>query len=218
MADKNCPICKGTGFVDKGNVVEMCQCRFKEENFQRLLNIPKKFWSAELDNYQPISPAQRRALEVCKDFVFNFNPEEGKGITLVGSPQMGKTHLVVGILKALYRQKRVRGFFFDTKEMLFQLRFYAGSQEDKYSRLLRFLMRIPVLVLDDLGSERLSDWSIEVLSLLITYRYNHQLSTLITTNYQLKKSEEDLLNSLEERLSPGVVGKLFHMNEVVYVS
>jgi DNA replication protein DnaC len=44
MADKNCPICKGTGFVDKGNVVEMCQCRFKEENFQRLLNIPKKFW------------------------------------------------------------------------------------------------------------------------------------------------------------------------------
>jgi DNA replication protein DnaC len=218
MADKNCPICKGTGFVDKGNVVEMCQCRFKEENFQRLLNIPKKFWSAELDNYQPISPAQRRALEVCKEFVFNFGPEEGKGITLVGPPQMGKTHLVVGVLKALYRQKRVRGFFFDTKEMLFQLRFYAGSQEDKYSRLLRFLMRVPILVLDDLGSERLSDWSIEVISLLITYRYNHQLSTLITTNYQLKKSEEDLLNSLEERLSPGVVGKLFHMNEVVYIS
>jgi DNA replication protein DnaC len=197
---------------------KMCQCRFKEENFQRLLNIPKKFWSAELDNYQPISPAQRRALEVCKEFVFNLNPEEGKGITLVGPPQMGKTHLVVGILKALYRQKRVRGFFFDTKEMLFQLRFYAGSQEDKYSRLLRFLMRVPVLVLDDLGSERLSDWSIEVISLLITYRYNHQLSTLITTNYQLKKSEEDLLNSLEERLSPGVVGKLFHMNEAVYIS
>jgi DNA replication protein DnaC len=218
MADKNCPICKGTGFVDKGNVVEICQCRFREENFQRLLNIPKKFWSAELDNYQPISPAQRRALEVCKEFVFHFNPEEGKGITLVGSPQMGKTHLVVGVLKALYRQKRVRGFFFDTKEMLFQLRFYAGSEEDKYGRMLKFLMRIPVLALDDLGSERLSDWSIEVISLLITYRYNHQLSTLITTNYQLKKSEEDLLNSLEERLSPGVVGKIFHMNEVVYVS
>lgn len=218
MADKNCPICKGTGFVDKGNVVELCQCRFKEENFQRLLNIPKKFWSAELDNYQPISPAQRRALEVCKEFVLTFDPEEGKGITLVGPPQMGKTHLVVGILKALYRQKRVRGFFFDTKEMLFQLRFYAGSEEDKYSRMLKFLMKVPVLALDDLGNERLSDWSIEVLSLLITYRYNHQLSTLITTNYQLKKSEEDLLNSLEERLSPGVVGKLFHMNEVVYVS
>jgi DNA replication protein DnaC len=218
MADKNCPICKGTGFVDKGNVVEICQCRFKEENFQRLLNIPKKFWSAELDNYQPISPAQRRALEVCKYFVLNFNPEEGKGITLVGPPQMGKTHLVVGVLKALYREKKVRGFFFDTKEMLFQLRFYAGSQEDKYSRLLKFLMTLPVLALDDLGSERLSDWSIEVISLLITHRYNHQLSTLITTNYQLKKSEEELLASLEERLSPGVVGKLFHMNEVVYVS
>jgi DNA replication protein DnaC len=218
MADKNCPICKGTGFVDKGNVVEICQCRFKEENFQRLLNIPKKFWSAEFDNYQPISPAQRRALEVCKYFVLNFNPEEGKGITLVGPPQMGKTHLVVGVLKALYREKKVRGFFFDTKEMLFQLRFYAGSQEDKYSRLLKFLMTLPVLALDDLGSERLSDWSIEVISLLITHRYNHQLSTLITTNYQLKKSEEELLASLEERLSPGVVGKLFHMNEVVYVS
>ena len=217
MADKNCPICKGTGFVDKGKVVEICGCRFREENIQSRLNIPKKFWSAELDNYQPISPVQRRAYEVCKTFVLNFNPEEGRGITLVGPPQMGKTHLVVGILKVLYRDKGIRGFFFDTKEMLFQLRFYMNHEENKYNKLLKFLLNVPILALDDLGSERLSDWSIEVISLIITYRYNHQLSTLITTNYKLKRSEEELLNSLEERISPGVVGKIFHMNEVVYL-
>jgi len=66
--------------VDKGNVVELCQCRFKGENFQKLLNIPKKFWSAELDNYQPISPAQRRALKVCKEFVFNFDPRRARAL------------------------------------------------------------------------------------------------------------------------------------------
>ncbi len=218
MADKDCPICKGTGFVKKGRVVDLCSCRFRDESFQKILNIPQRFWDAELNNYQPISPAQRRALEVCKSFVLSFGSEDGKGITLVGPPQMGKTHLVVGVLKALYREKRVRGFFFDTKEMLFRLRVYAGSQEDKYKRMLWFLMRVPVLALDDLGSERLSDWSIEVISLLITYRYNNMLSTLITTNYQLKKLDDDLLNSLEERLSPAVVGKLFHTNDVVYVS
>ena len=217
VIDKNCPVCKGTGFVDKGKVVEICACRFRQEDFQSRLNIPKKFWTAELDNYQPISPAQQRAYEVCKEFVHNFNPEEGKGITLVGPTQMGKTHLMVGVLKALYREKRVRGFFFDTKEMLFQLRFYMNNEEDKYSRFLKFLMNVPVLVLDDLGSERLSDWSVETISLIITYRYNYQLSTLITTNYQLKRSGDDLLNSLEERISPAVVGKIFQMNEVVYL-
>ena len=217
MADKNCPVCKGTGFVDKGKVVEICACRFRQEDFQSKLNIPKRFWSAELDNYQPISAPQQRAYEMCKMFVYNFNQEEGKGITLVGPTQMGKTHLMVGVLKALYRNKGVRGFFFDTKEMLFQLRFYMNNEEDKYSRFLKFLMNVPVLVLDDLGSERLSDWSIETISLIITYRYNHQLSTLITTNYQLKKSEDDLLNSLEERISPAVVGKIFQMNEIVYL-
>ena len=217
VIDKNCPVCKGTGFVDKGKVVEICACRFRQEDFKSRLNIPKKFWTAELDNYQPISAPQQRAYEVCKEFVHNFNPEEGKGITLVGPTQMGKTHLMVGVLKALYREKRVRGFFFDTKEMLFQLRFYMNNEEDKYSRFLKFLMNVPVLVLDDLGSERLSDWSVETISLIITYRYNYQLSTLITTNYQLKRSGDDLLNSLEERISPAVVGKIFQMNEVVYL-
>ncbi len=203
--------------MDKGKVVEICSCRFQQEDFQSRLNIPKKFWTAELDNYQPVSPAQWRAYEVCKTFVYNFNPEEGKGITLIGPTQMGKTHLIVGVLKALYREKKVRGFFSDTKEMLFQLRFYMNNEEDKYSRFLKLLMNVPVLALDDLGSERLSDWSIEVISLIITHRYNYQLSTLITTNYQLKKSEDELLNSLEERVSQGVVGKIFQMNEIVYL-
>ncbi|WP_448587996.1 ATP-binding protein [Thermocrinis sp.] len=218
VADKNCPVCKGTGFVDKGKVVEICHCRFREEDFEKRLNIPKKFWKAELENYQPISPAQQRAYQACKAFVLSFEPEAGRGITLVGPSQMGKTHLIVGVLKALYRDKRIRGFFFDTKEMLFQLRFYMNHEEDKYGRLLKFLMNVPVLALDDLGSERLSDWSVEILSLIITYRYNNLLSTLITTNYQLRKSENEILNSLEERISPGVVGKIFHMNEVVYLS
>jgi DNA replication protein DnaC len=111
MADKNCPICKGTGFVDKGNVVEMCQCRFKEENFQRLLNIPKRFWSAEFDNYQPISPAQRRALEVCKEFVFNFDPRGGQGHYLSGTSSDGKNPFGSGCPKGTIQTKKGKGLF-----------------------------------------------------------------------------------------------------------
>lgn len=212
-----CPKCGGSGFIDKGGVMELCSCRFEGVNLQKYLNIPPRFLYAEFSNYTPVSLSQRRALEACLHFVYSFDPEQGKGLTLLGPPQMGKTHLAVAVLKEIYRKRRIRGFFFDTKDLFYRLQVYTNSE--KYYRLMEFLLNVPLLVLDDLGSERLSDWRIETLSHIISHRYNFLKSTIITTNYNLLKEEEkEVARALEERLSPAVVGKIYQTNEVLHMT
>lgn len=211
-----CPKCKGSGFLERGGVLELCSCRFESLDLQKYLHIPPRFFSAEFENYKPILPSQKKALEVCLHYAHSFDPSEGKGLTLVGPPQMGKTHLVVATLKAVYRNRRIRGVFFDTKDLFYKLQSYSDSE--KYGKLMNLLLNIPLLVLDDLGSERLSDWRIETISHIITHRYNYIKSTLITTNYPLTKQDEEVAKALEERLSPAVVGKVHQMNEVIYLT
>lgn len=212
-----CPKCGGSGFIDRGGLMELCSCRYEGVSLQKYLNIPPRFLSAEFSNYTPVSLSQKRALEACLHFAYSFDPAQGKGLTLVGPPQMGKTHLVVAVLKDIYRNRRIRGFFFDTKDLFYRLQTYANSE--KYYRLMDFVLNVPLLVLDDLGGERLSDWRVEILSHIISHRYNFLKSTLITTNYSLlKEKEEEVAKALEERLSPGVVGKIYQMNEVLYMT
>lgn len=210
-----CPKCRGSGFIDRGNAVEPCTCRYEGINLQKYLNIPPRFLLVDFENYNPIFPSQKVALEVCMHYAHSFKHEEGKGLTLLGPSQMGKTHLAVAVLKKVYQLKKIRGLFFDTKDLLYRLQSYADS--DKYHTLMNFLLSVPLLVLDDLGSERLSDWRIETLSYIITHRFNFLKSTIITTNYSLTK-HEDTTNTLGERLSEAIVGKICQMNEIIHLT
>ncbi len=211
-----CPKCGGTGFTEKDGLLTLCSCRYEGANLEKYLNIPPRFLNAEFENYVVVSPSQRSAYETCLYYVSTFDPKEGKGLTLIGPPSIGKTHLAVAVLKNVYRQKKIRGFFFDTKDLFYRLQ---GQPIDRYNRLMNFVLKVPLLVLDDLGSERLSDWRIEVLSHIISYRYNFLKSTIITTNYNLKKQEEEeVAKALEERLSPAIVGKIYQMNQIIYLT
>ncbi len=219
---QSCSICGGTGFVKikEGKGVELCSCRFSSEDVSRFLRIPKRFKDASLENFQERTTSHKNALLKVQAFLAGFDPEEGRGLTIVGPPGVGKTHLVVAVLKELYLSKRVRGLFFDTKDLLFTVKSHFDS--GKYSKILKVVLNVPVLALDDLGSERLSDWQREVISLIITHRYNNLKSTLITTNYPIKvkgKSGEDIKvgDSLEERLGPSVVSRLTQMNITIFL-
>ncbi len=215
MFVKDCPRCKGTGFMKVKGGVDLCQCRFSTDTVNVILRIPKRYWNASLDEFIPSTPSQYIALDETKVYCESEAYKEGKGLTYVGPPSVGKTYLAVSLIKKIYVDKRIKSIFFDTRDLLFILRGLMENGRDK--NLIRFLIDIPILLLDGLGNERLSDWQREILSYIIVQRYNYVKPIIITTNYPLE-NEGDGLNSLEERLGEEVISKLKEINTTVRMS
>ncbi len=224
-----CERCRGTGFVkEEGGAVSLCSCRFSLKDTNRILGIPRRFWDAELDNYVCENASESEAFKEAYIYASSYDPEEGRGLTFIGPPGVGKTHLAVGVLKKIYREKGVRGMFFDTKDLIY--RFKALIEVGRTARAIKTVLNLPLLVLDDLGSERLSDWQREMISYIISYRYNNLKSTLITTNFSLTGEEKKdrrirrMVDGLElpkalmtDRLGAGTVSRIYEMTKVIYM-
>ena len=183
-----CPVCQDTYWksIEVGGVerVVRCDC-WRQEVVGRLLKtagIPPRFARAELDNFERSYDTQLKAWQKAADFVHAF-PVVDKGLILHGVTGVGKTHLAVAILKAVIRDKGARGFFCETSELLKQVRnTYNTSVELTELAILKPVLEGQLLVLDDLGFERPSEWVQETIGLVINTRYNKRLPTIITSN------------------------------------
>ena len=108
-----------------------------------------------------------------------------KGLLLEGQPGVGKTHLAVAVLKQAIQTTGASGLFYDIRDLLRVIRStYDPAIRTTELEVLRPVMRADLLVLDDLGAEKTSEWVEETMNLIVNTRYNEQRLTLFTTNYQ----------------------------------
>ena len=176
--------------------VTRCDCRILART-SRLLDqaeIPRQYEHCTLDDFdvtfRSATESLKRALMTAKRFVEQY-PLEKEGMLLWGDCGTGKTHLAIAILKELVQQKGARCLFRGYSALLKQLQATYNRQvvadEDtgvvftEYS-ILRDVTDVEVLVLDDLGAEKSSDWTLSMLYHVINERYNQGRTTIITTN------------------------------------
>nr|WP_202525695.1 ATP-binding protein [Streptomyces sp. SID4926] len=119
----------------------------------------------------------------------------GQSLLLAGPTGVGKTHEAYGAVRALADAGLALRWEATTAADLYaELRPQPGSDPE---RVLARVSRVPLLLLDDLGAARSSEWVEEITYRLINRRYNLLLPTLITTNLPIR----DLRTTLGDRIA-----------------
>ena len=189
VAAEACSICGGTGWKSAGTErrVVRCECRMKLRGDGLLPNahIPKRYEHCELSNFDfegphiGLAPGRMAAYRFVEEY-----PLEGTGLLLVGSSGLGKTHLAVGIIKALIFHKGIPCLFGDYRELLKKIQnSYDPSVQTTELGILSPIFNAEVLVLDDLGAVKPTEWVWDAVSFILNTRYNDKRTTIITTNF-----------------------------------
>ena len=207
QGETTCPICGGTGWRavvgSKERAVVRCECRVKSRA-DRLLagaKIPTRYEHCELGTfkYDPENAEDGKlgaARLAAGRFVEEY-PIEKTGLLFVGTVGVGKTHLAVGIIQALIRDKGVPCLFCDYRELLKSIQnSYNASVQATEMEILRPVFDAEVLVLDELGAVRSTEWVFDTVNYILNSRYNENKTTIITTNFPDKPEQESLDDSV----------------------
>jgi len=214
-----CSLCNGGGLLAKpvegGQPWEIgyfwCSCRAASPKSDEphtasmfdYSEIPPRFAGFSFDTY-PVAKPTRDPLDAIIAWTRSERPRK-PALYLHGPVGTGKTGLAVSAFVEL-GQRGVWGMFESAPELLDRIRRTyqkadAGEPTESESAVLHKLTDMPLLLLDDLGAERTTDWVIERLFVILNTRYNHLRRTIITSNY----TPSELVERLGERIGWRVI-------------
>ncbi len=170
-------------------------------------NVPLRYREVSLDNFQVVDPSTSKALVRCKNFVLDETAlphrNAGDGIFMSGPNGTGKTHLAIAIMRSLTLAGELDWYFIKAPKLLMAIRRaykeeYAQTEEELIERFVNY----KYLVIDELGVEKVTDWSLQTLYLIIDGRSDSLKSTIITSNLSLVEIKQ----RIEARIASRIVG------------
>jgi DNA replication protein DnaC len=210
MALENCSLCRGTGWKllprpdgAAGKVAVACDCGM-EERSERVIeraHIPKRYENCDFESYETdltdgknYTPQHADSLKhakmIAQGFVRDYPGSDQAGLLFMGNSGAGKTHLAIAALKELIRRGHT-GYFCEYGSLLREIQnSYRADSEVTEMRLLDPVLSVEVLVIDDIGCIKPSDWVRDTIGYILNTRYveaSRDLSqprcTILTTNY-----------------------------------
>ncbi len=224
---QNCKSCGGKAQLIVNNAVKAC----RNPDPRRIINIfnrafiPARYSEAHLSVFHNMTGNCLRAIQALRQWLRHYDPKDRnqKGLILTGPVGVGKTYIVTAIAKGL-AEKGVSVRFVDFFQLTSQIKgAYSESKSEK--KLIDPLIAVDVLVIDELGKGRNTDFEATVLDQLIVGRYNENKILVASTNLSIKPhipdKEDDnsfhYLGSLEHRVGPRIFSRLVETSTFVEI-
>ncbi len=214
-AHTTCPRCGGTGFYrrdvpvghpDFGRAIP-CDCQLAAREDSRLDRLRQASNLGQLgrmtfDSFVPegygLLPQVRDNLHRAYEMALAYAREPQGWLILKGRYGCGKTHLAAAIANRQIEQGRP-AIFMVVPDLLDYLRAaYRPDADASYDDQFNAVRNVPLLILDDLGTQSSTPWAQEKLFQLLNHRYNARLPTVITTNRDLEEIDARLRSRLAD--------------------
>lgn len=225
----NDDVCRGSRWIleeDDGGyeTAVPCPCSpmYRRVDCYNDARLPREYGRKTVPGYvDQGSGNQGRIKTLLNRYLREFDMDESHGIVLVGEPGVGKTHLMCGLVHYLTLELGVRCRFVDFFQLTARIRasFDSKNNESEQS-ILRPLVDVPILAIDELGKGLGTLWEQNVIDQLISRRYNAGGMVIATSNYLPEAwmpqsagrddaSRLRLRETLEERIGDRIFSRLW---------
>ncbi len=221
-----CQKCHGSGMeIVAGRGARQCECQKKANRAKPFdkVRVPRRYLTCHFNTYKPadVYPSQREALNYARKFTMEF-PAVNQGVLFIGSVGVGKTHLAVSILKGITELGGFSCLFYEFGSLLKEIQdSYNPTTQTTELALLAPVLNADVLVLDELGASKPTDWVRDTMAHIINTRYNDQKHTIFTTNYlderPAKEENPAKEETLEDRIGVRLRSRLFEMCKTIEI-
>lgn len=142
---------------------------------------------------------------------------EKKGLILVGNNGVGKTHLACSIANELI-ENGIPVIYGTLINLLAELRnSYDTENNISEMEIIKLYKNVDLLIIDDLGKEKPSEWGLEKVFTIINSRYENNLPVIITTNYNQNSLLERLSLNGEIETAKSIISRLYEMCYLVKI-
>jgi len=213
LGDPDCPHCQGLGYLraevpvghpDFGKILS-CTCRqaqVSQQVHRRLYSLSNldELRHLTFDNFKPrgfigLSSYQADSIELAYNQAQQFAKSQQGWLLLEGLYGSGKTHLAAAVANFAVGLG-VPTLFLTVPDLLDALRFSYEDPESTFEQRFEEIRQIPLLVLDDFGTQNATSWAQEKLFQIVNYRYINRLPLVVTTNLALEEIEERIRSRL----------------------